>query len=78
MMNERKFYYACECPYGIFTLNLDGAQSNRVHRFVSGLERDNWIMADPTHREKLRADHPWVRAAKKQIHQFGLGWPVAV
>lgn len=78
MTAKRTFYYACECPYGIYAVNRDGAQADEVHRFGSGLERDNWVMMDPEHREPLSANHPRVRAAKQSTNRHGLEWPVAV
>lgn len=71
-------YYAVENPYGLHCFNKDGAQANMVYRFVSGLERDAWIKSDPKHRNRLRANHPYVRKAKKQAERYGLQWPISI
>ena len=68
-------YYAIERPYGVLALNTGGAQADKVRRFASRADRDDWVLARDTHREAVGASHPMVRRAKEDAG-LGLEWPV--
>lgn len=68
-------HYASYNPYGITTLNTDGNQANKLHRFQTAQERDEWVKQNPQHREIVPSDSDLTERCKQVAEKSG--WPVS-
>lgn len=68
-------YYASHNPYGVTTHNRDGNQANKLHRFQTVQERDQWVEQEPRHRESVSSDGELVERCKQVAVK--IGWPVS-
>lgn len=46
-------YYAAYRPYGLATLNTSAVRADVVHAFRRLTDRNDFVAADPEHRERL-------------------------
>ena len=70
--------YGAYKPYGVGSINMRGNQADKVHRFATSQEREDWIAEDETFREAVLANSQEVRKAKKAARDFDLTWPIPV
>ena len=74
-------YYAIEKPYGVDTINHNGSQADKVHRFESQAKRDDYVSRDPAHRAAIGAACAEVRRAKnwaRDMRDHGVSWPIKI
>lgn len=64
-MAKKRHYYTIYRPCGPNTLNMDGAQANRLERYATRKARDAAVDCEPN-REAVNATHRIVRLARRR------------